>query len=110
MARPTSRLMLIGSSRRKTAAITITNRGTAPFRTDASVESTLCSAQVISENGMATLNAAITRRWPYVRRLRGSCSRAAATTTASSTNPTSSRSVTSVNGWRPASTPILMNR
>ena len=82
MARPTSRLMLIGSSRRKIAAIRITNSGTAPLSTDASVESTLCSAQVISENGMATLNAAITRRWPYMRGLRGSCSRAAATTTA----------------------------
>ena len=62
----------------------ITNSGTLAFSVAASVESTLCSAQVMSENGNATLRIAITNRWPYMPIRRGSASRAISTTAASS--------------------------
>ena len=51
--------------------MTITNSGTAPLRTAARDESTLCSANVISANGMAMLITPMTKRWPYDPRLAG---------------------------------------
>jgi hypothetical protein len=76
----------------------MTKSGTAPVRTAARLESTLCSAQVMSMKGSATLKRPITARCPYMRRSLGSASRAIATTTASSARPMSSRSATRVNG------------
>ena len=68
-ASPASRLIVIRSSRRKIAAMTMTNSGTAALRIAASAESTVSSAQVISENGIAMLTAPMTMRWPYVLRI-----------------------------------------
>ena len=42
----------------------MTRIGTAPLMTEASVESTRCSAQVISVNGITMLTTAMTSRWP----------------------------------------------
>ena len=89
---------MIASPGRKIAAMTITNSGTAPLITEASDESTVCSANVIRLNGIAMLITPMTNRWPYVRGSRGSGSRAIATTVASRTNPMSSRNMISVNG------------
>ncbi len=109
-SRPSTRGAVNGSSGSTAAAITMTTSGIAPLITAASDEATLCSAQLISENGSATLSTAITTRCPYVRALRGRRSRATATTVASRRKPMARRSVTSVNGGSPASTPIRMNR
>ena len=54
----------IGSSGRKSGAMTIANSGTAEVRIAASDESTDCSAHVMSANGMTMLTTAITTRWP----------------------------------------------
>ena len=86
----------------------MTNSGTAEVIVAAIVESTCRSAQVMRKNGMATLNAPSTARWPYIRGLRGSGSRWAATTAARTASPISRRRLTSTNGVSPASTPILM--
>ena len=88
----------------------MTKRGTAPVRTAARLESTLCSAHVMRANGRATLNRPMTSRWPYIRGSVGSGSRATATTVPSSSIPKKSRAATSVKGCSPASTPILMKR
>ena len=55
---------MIASPGRKIAASTITNSGTALLITEASDESTVCSANVISVNGIAMLIVPITNRWP----------------------------------------------
>ena len=52
---PARRLTVIVSPCRNSAAMTITNSGTAPLITDASDESTVCSANVIRLNGIAML-------------------------------------------------------
>ncbi len=63
---PTTLLAVIFSSISTMAAMGMTNSGTLAFSVAARVESTLCSAQVISENGSATLRMAITNRCPYM--------------------------------------------
>ena len=63
-ARPASRLYVIRSSCRNTAAMRITNSGTAALRIAARAESTVSSAHVIKENGIAMLTAPMTMRWP----------------------------------------------
>ena len=61
---PTTPLTRIGSSARKIADSTIANSGTGEVRIAASDESTDCSAQVMSRNGIVMLTMAMTRRWP----------------------------------------------
>ena len=63
-SRPATRTGVNGSSASERAAMTITNSGIAPLITAARVESTLCSAQLMRENGSATLSTAITSRCP----------------------------------------------
>ena len=60
-ARPLSR---IGSSTRKNEERMIAMSGTGDVRIAASDDSTDCSAQVISTNGIVMLRIAITSRWP----------------------------------------------
>ena len=55
---------VIRSSRRIRAANGMTKSGTAAVSTAARLESTLCSAQVMSMKGRATLKKPITTRWP----------------------------------------------
>ena len=52
---PATRLSVTVSPFRNSAAMTITNSGTAPLITAASDESTVCSANVIRLNGIAML-------------------------------------------------------
>ena len=85
---PITLLAVIFSSISTKAAMGMTNSGTLAFSVAARVESTLCSAQVISEKGRATLRMAITSRCPYMPIRRGSGSRAIATTAASSRSRT----------------------
>src|SRR5438094_701569 len=77
---PTSRPRVIGSSGKTSAASTMTSSGTAPLRIAAMADATDCSAQVISENGITILTAAMTSRCRYVRGFLGSGSFAPATT------------------------------
>ncbi len=107
---PTTLLTVIFSSTSTMAAMGMTNSGTLAFSVAARVESTLCSAQVMSEKGSATLRTAMTRRCPYMPIRRGSASRAITTTATRSRKPNRSLTATRVNGVSPASTPILMNR
>jgi hypothetical protein len=69
-------LTVIVSPLRKIAATTMTNSGTAELMTDASDESTACSAKVIRANGTAILTTPMTNRCPYILASRGSGSRA----------------------------------
>ena len=62
--RPMSPLIRIGSSGRNSAESTIANRGTGEVRIAASDDSTDCSAQVMSRNGIVMLMIPITSRWP----------------------------------------------
>ena len=99
------------SSCRNSGAITIVNSGTVELRIDATEESTpLPSPYVMSQNGITIENSAMTSRWPYVRRLVGSAGRTTRKTPTSRSVPNRSRSMISVSGRRPSSTPILMNR
>jgi hypothetical protein len=107
---PTNRLTVIGSSCRNRAAVMIVKSGTVALRIDASDDSTVCSPNVMSQNGSTMLSTAMTTRWPIVRLLRGMTGRMARNTSSSSANPNTSRSITSVSGRRPSSTPIRMNR
>ena len=107
---PTTAFAVIFSVGSRTAAMGMTKSGTAPVRTAARLESTLCSAQVMRANGSATLKRPMTSRCPYIRGSVGSASRATATTIPSSSMPKKSRAATRVKGCRPASTPILMKR
>jgi hypothetical protein len=109
-ARPATRLSVIRSSGRKRGARTITKSGTVALRIAASAESIDCSPHVIRKNGRTMLTTLITSRWPYWRGLRGSGSRASRTTVAITRNPKKSLLAIRVNGGRPLSTPILMNR
>ena len=61
---PTRPLTRIGSSCRKSADRTIAKSGTGDVRIAASEDSTDCSAQVMSRNGIVMLMIAITSRWP----------------------------------------------
>ncbi len=61
---PMMPLTRIGSSARKIAERTIANSGTGEVRIAASDDSTDCSAQVMSRNGIVMLTMAMTRRWP----------------------------------------------
>ena len=61
---PTTPLTRIGSSARKIADRTIAKSGTGEVRIAASEDSTDCSAQVMSRNGIVMLMIAMTRRWP----------------------------------------------
>ena len=106
---PATPLTRIGSSARNSADRTIAKSGTGEVRMAASDESTDCSAQVMSRNGIVMLTIAMTSRWPYIRRSRGSGWWASRMTTHSSAAPTSSRSETSVNVPK-SSTASLMNR
>ena len=64
IARPTTPLTRIGSSRRKIGEMTMTISGTVELRMAASALSTDCSAQVMSPNGMTMLMTAMTTRCP----------------------------------------------
>ena len=61
---PTTPLTRIGSSARKSDDRTIAKSGTGEVRIAASDDSTDCSAQVISRNGIVMLMMAMTSRWP----------------------------------------------
>ena len=99
------------SSCRNSGAITIVNSGTVEFRIAATEESTpLPSPYVMSQNGITIENSDMTSRWPYVRRLVGSAGRTTRKTPISRSVPNRSRSMISVSGRSPSSTPILMNR
>ncbi len=106
---PTTPLTRIGSSARNSADRMIAKSGTGDVRIAASDESTDCSAQVMSRNGIVMLTIAMTSRWPYIRRSRGSGWWARRMTTHSSAAPTSRRSATRVNVPK-SSTASLMNR
>ena len=61
---PATPLTRIGSSTRKSDDRTIAKSGTGDVRIAASDESTDCSAQVMSRNGIVILMIAMTSRWP----------------------------------------------
>ena len=109
-ARPAIRGSVIRSSGRNIGATTITVRGTVALRIDARAESIDCSPTVIRMNGSTTFTMLITRRWPYIRGLRGSSWRAMATTVARNSAPRVRRPAISVSGGRPPSRPILIHR
>ena len=88
----------------------MTVRGTVAFRMEARAESIDCSPTVIRMNGSTTFRTLITRRWPYIRGLRGSSWRARPTTTARNIAPSVRRPAISVSGGRPPSRPILIHR
>ena len=69
---PATRGPVSRSSGSTAAASTMTTSGMAPLMTDARVESTSCSAHVMSKNGSATLSTPMTARDAQVRGSRGS--------------------------------------
>ena len=87
-----------------------TNSGTGALSVAASDDSTCCSAQVISANGSSDVDQAHHRQMGVHARLARQRLARGDDDGTSSTKPMNSRSMISVNGVRPASTPILMNR
>ena len=83
--------------------------GTGEVRMAASDDSTDCSAQVISRNGIVMLITPMTNRCPYIFGSRGRVWRASRTTVQSRAAPTTSRPATRVNVPK-SSTASLMNR
>jgi len=109
MAIPATRPRVMCSSWTKDAARTRVKNGAVDWRIPARPDEMCCSAQPMSQNGIAMFTAPRIARCPSVRGSRGRGVRVTTTTATRTARPTTRRPATRLSGGS-VSTPILMKR